>query len=102
MSTSGRLVVLSGPSCIGKSPLVKALAQFHADLYKKLQPLVLYTSRSPVPGKRTEKIIIFGVVSRSRSCRRKKISWCWRSVQRPSSTGFGGIAWVVGKRGRAI
>ena len=37
MSVSGRLVVLSGPSCIGKSPLVKALAQFHPDLHKKLQ-----------------------------------------------------------------
>ena len=52
MSTSGRLVVLSGPSCIGKSPLVKALAQFHPDLHEKLQPLVLYNSRSPRPGEK--------------------------------------------------
>jgi guanylate kinase len=52
MSTSGRLVVLSGPSCIGKSPLIKALAQFHPDLYEKLQPLVLYNSRSPRPGEK--------------------------------------------------
>ena len=52
MSASGRLVVLSGPSCIGKSPLVKALAQFHPDLRKKLQPLVLYNSRSPRPGEK--------------------------------------------------
>ena len=41
MSTSGRLVVLSGPSCVGKSPLVKALAQFHPDLREKLQALLL-------------------------------------------------------------
>lgn len=52
MSTLGRLVVLSGPSCIGKSPLAKAIAQFHPDLYAKLQPLVLYNSRSPRPGEK--------------------------------------------------
>ena len=52
MSASGRLVVLSGPSCIGKSPLVKALAQFHPDLNEKLRPLVLYNSRSPRPGEK--------------------------------------------------
>ena len=28
----GRLVILSGPSCVGKSPLAKALARFHPDL----------------------------------------------------------------------
>jgi guanylate kinase len=48
----GRLVVLSGPSCIGKSPLAKALAQFHPNLHEKLQPLVLYNSRSPRPGEK--------------------------------------------------
>ncbi len=52
MSTSGRLVVLSGPSCVGKSPLVKALAQFHPDLREKLQALVLYNSRSTRPGEK--------------------------------------------------
>jgi guanylate kinase len=49
---SAKLVVLSGPSCVGKSPLVKALAQFHPELCKTLQPLVLYNSRSPRPGER--------------------------------------------------
>ena len=44
--------MLSGPSCIGKSPLIKALAQFHPDLHEKLQPLVLYNSRSPRPGEK--------------------------------------------------
>jgi guanylate kinase len=47
---NGRLVILSGPSCVGKSPLVKALAKFYPDLYKRLQPLVLYNSRAARPG----------------------------------------------------
>lgn len=52
MSTRGKLVILSGPSCVGKSPLVKALAQFYPAIYKKLQPLVLYNSRPPRPGEK--------------------------------------------------
>jgi len=48
----GRLVILSGPSCVGKSPLAKALARFHPDLSAKLQPIVLFNSRSPRPGER--------------------------------------------------
>ncbi len=52
MSSSGKLVVLSGPSCIGKSPLIKALGQFHPHLHEKLQPLVLYNSRSPRAGEK--------------------------------------------------
>jgi len=49
-TSPGRLVVLSGPSCAGKSPLAKALAKFHPDLFERLQPLVLYNSRDPRPG----------------------------------------------------
>jgi len=49
---SGRLVILSGPSCVGKSPLAKALARFHPDLSTNLQPIVLFNSRSPRPGER--------------------------------------------------
>lgn len=52
MSTSGKLIILSGPSCAGKSPLIKALALFHPDLHARLQSLVLYNSRSPRPGER--------------------------------------------------
>ncbi len=48
--TSGRLVVFVGPSCVGKSPLAKALQRFHPELYGKLQPVVLYNSRAPRPG----------------------------------------------------
>jgi len=45
-----RLVILSGPSCIGKSPLLKALQRFYPDLSSALKPLVLYNDRSPRPG----------------------------------------------------
>jgi guanylate kinase len=46
----GRLVILSGPSCAGKSPLDRALAKFHPELRKALQPLVLTNSRAARPG----------------------------------------------------
>ena len=46
----GRLVILSGPSCVGKSPLAKALAKFYPELHKTLKPLVLYNSRNTRPG----------------------------------------------------
>jgi guanylate kinase len=46
----GRLVILSGPSCVGKSPLAKALAKFYPELRKTLQPLILHNSRGPRPG----------------------------------------------------
>ena len=54
MSAEGarRLVILSGPSCVGKSPLANALRRFHPDLSAKLQPIVLYNSRFPRPGER--------------------------------------------------
>jgi guanylate kinase len=45
-----RLVILSGPSCVGKSPLDKALAKFHPELRQGLRKLVLYNSRAPRPG----------------------------------------------------
>jgi guanylate kinase len=47
---SRRLVILSGPSCVGKSPLEKALAKFHPELRLALRKLVLYNSRAPRPG----------------------------------------------------
>jgi guanylate kinase len=49
-STTGRLVILSGPSCVGKSPLDRALARFYPELRQRLQKLVLYNSRDPRPG----------------------------------------------------
>src|SRR5512137_534260 len=51
-SPPGRLVILSGPSCVGKSPLDRALARFYPDLHSRLQKLVLFNSRAPRPGER--------------------------------------------------
>jgi len=51
-SSNGRLVILTGPSCAGKSPLAKALWKFNPDLASRLQPVVLYNSRDPRPGER--------------------------------------------------
>ena len=48
----GRLVILSGPSCVGKSPLRTALTKFHPELWGRLQKLVLFNSRVPRPGER--------------------------------------------------
>lgn len=45
-----RLVILAGPSCVGKSPLDKALARFYPRQKRKLRSLVLYNSREPRPG----------------------------------------------------
>lgn len=49
---TGRLVILSGPSCVGKSPLFRALGKFHPELHSQLQKLVLFNSRAPRPGER--------------------------------------------------
>ena len=45
-----RFVMLSGPSCVGKGPLYKALRRFFPDLANRLQQIVLYNSRDPRPG----------------------------------------------------
>ena len=49
-SVARRLVILSGPSCVGKSPLHKALGRFYPELCKHLQTIVLFNSRAPRPG----------------------------------------------------
>ena len=49
---SHRLVILSGPSCVGKSPLDKAMAKFYPELRQALRKLVLHNSRAPRPGER--------------------------------------------------
>jgi guanylate kinase len=71
----GRLVILSGPSCVGKSPLAKALGRFHPDLSVKLQPIVLHNSRSPDPASETDGIIIFAPASRSKRCATGHAMW---------------------------
>ena len=47
---SGRVVILSGPSCVGKSPLYRCLGKFYPELHKQLRKLVLVNSRDPRPG----------------------------------------------------
>lgn len=51
-ASTHRLVVLSGPSCVGKSPLKKALARCYPEVAGSLRHLVLYNSRPPRPGER--------------------------------------------------
>jgi guanylate kinase len=52
VNQGGRLVILSGPSGVGKSPLRWALAKLHPELWKRLHKLVLFNSRAPRPGER--------------------------------------------------
>src|SRR5579863_276112 len=47
---NGRLVIVSGPSCVGKSPLCLALGRFHPQIAGKLKKMVLVNSRRPRPG----------------------------------------------------
>lgn len=49
---SGRLVILAGPSGIGKSPLAEALRRLYPHRTEGIEPLVLYNSRPPRPGER--------------------------------------------------
>lgn len=43
-------IILSGPSCAGKSPLREALKRIYPEWAKQLQKLVLYNDRAPRPG----------------------------------------------------
>ena len=52
LARNGRLVILAGPSCVGKSPLRLALARLHPELWGRLRQLVLFNSRAPRPGER--------------------------------------------------
>ena len=46
----GRLIILSGPSCVGKGPLYTAFHNFYPERAANLQKLVLYNCRAPRPG----------------------------------------------------
>ena len=45
-----KLIILTGPSCIGKSPLEKTLSRFYPDVRETLHKLVLYNDRAARPG----------------------------------------------------
>lgn len=49
-SNLNRLVILTGPSCVGKSPLDRAFGKLYPDLRNRLSKFVLYISRLPRPG----------------------------------------------------
>lgn len=49
-SRAGRLVLITGPSCVGKTPLLHALQKARPDLIRRLEPVVLYNDRNPRPG----------------------------------------------------
>lgn len=46
----GRLIILSGPSCVGKGPLLAALRKVYPQVADRLTKFVLYDSRAPRPG----------------------------------------------------
>mgnify|MGYP006304938633 CR=1 FL=1 len=45
-----RLIILTGPSCVGKTPLLSALKRYYASILGNIDEAVLYTSRAPRPG----------------------------------------------------
>jgi len=47
-----KLIILTGPSCIGKSPLEKALAKLYPELRQTLHKLILFNDRPPRPGEK--------------------------------------------------
>jgi len=50
LSNSNRLALLIGPSCVGKTPLYKALGKFYPELRSRLHRLIMINSRAPRPG----------------------------------------------------
>ncbi|MDD5194647.1 MAG: hypothetical protein PHQ96_03100 [Candidatus Omnitrophica bacterium] len=49
MNSIYSLIITSGPSCVGKSPLFNAFVKFYPRLASKLKKLVIYNSRQPRP-----------------------------------------------------
>lgn len=48
----GKLIILTGPSCVGKGPLIEAMYKFYPEIMSKMTKLVLYNSRPPRPGEK--------------------------------------------------
>jgi len=44
-SAKGKLIILAGPSGVGKTALRRAFSTFYQDLYSRMTPLILFTSR---------------------------------------------------------
>jgi len=45
-----RMVLLSGPSCVGKGPLLRAIKKLYRNSFEKLHRAVIYNDRSPRVG----------------------------------------------------
>ena len=73
----GRPVILSGPSCVGKSPLYRALGKFHPELRQRLDKLVLFNTLR-VRVNSTAWNIIFGRARKSRLFARTSDTRSWR------------------------
>lgn len=56
---AGRLIILSGPSCVGKTPLAHAVTRLYPELAGRLLPLIRYNSREPRPGEIDGKDYLF-------------------------------------------
>ena len=48
-AVNGKLIILTGPSGVGKTALKRAFSTFYQDLYSRMTPLILFTSRSIRP-----------------------------------------------------
>ena len=48
----GKLIILTGPSCVGKGPLIEAMHKFYPQIISKMNKLVIYNSRWPRPGEK--------------------------------------------------
>ena len=49
-SIQEKLIILTGPSGVGKTALKSALSTFYQDLYSRMVPLVLFNNRAKRPG----------------------------------------------------
>jgi len=50
--SKNRLIILTGPSCVGKTPLINAFHKLHPQQAETIQKIVLYNSRSPRPSEK--------------------------------------------------
>jgi guanylate kinase len=50
MQSMNQLFIITGPSCVGKSPLVRILHRDYPACMAGIEPLILYNSRDPRPG----------------------------------------------------
>ncbi len=71
-NAKGRLVIISGPSCVGKSPLKKALSLFYPELSGKWRQICFWNSRETRPGERDGVDYIFRSRAQIEALREKK------------------------------